>query len=241
MIWFACRQCGKRHGRAEDAAGTLVFCECGQGNRVPWTSTAPEPDPADQPPPPVPTPSVPRWTPQPREDDWAPAPQPPPLRHPRQGRRPDPSLCLNHDTPSEKICDDCRCHFCSACVVRLQERTLCGPCKNFRIRGLHRHGRTSPLSIIALIVALIGGPVCFVLTMMAVGMQVQTDSRPGPVGFCLVALILPAAGLVLGSLALRDVETGNNVGGRSLAATGTAAGLAGVIWTFSVAVLILAK
>ena len=44
MIWFACKQCGKRHGRAESLVGTLVFCECGQGNRVPWASTVPEPE-----------------------------------------------------------------------------------------------------------------------------------------------------------------------------------------------------
>jgi len=35
MIWFACKQCGKRHKQPEDAAGSLIFCECGQANRVP--------------------------------------------------------------------------------------------------------------------------------------------------------------------------------------------------------------
>jgi hypothetical protein len=184
---------------------------------------------------------MPRWTPQPREDDWAPPPQHVPQRHPRQGRRPDPSLCLNHDTPAEKTCDDCHCPFCSACVVRLQDRTLCGPCKNFRVRGLHRPGRVSPMSIIALIVALIGGPVAFFLTLMAVGMHATTENRPGAVGFCLVALVLPVTGLVLGGLALREVEGASNVGGRVLATTGTAAAAAGLVWTFSVAVLILAK
>ena len=42
MIWFTCRQCGKRHVRPEAECGTLVFCECGQGNRVPWQSTVAE-------------------------------------------------------------------------------------------------------------------------------------------------------------------------------------------------------
>jgi hypothetical protein len=185
---------------------------------------------------------MPRWTPPEREDDWAP-PAAPALRHPRQRRRIDPSRCLNHDTPTEKTCDDCRCPFCSACVVRLQDRTLCGPCKNFRIRGMHRPLRTSPMSIIALIVALVGGPVAFFLSLMAVGMHmsIHGDNPAGPVGFCLVALVLPITGLILGGLALREVESSPTVGGRVLATTATAAAAAGVLWTFTVAVMILAK
>src|SRR6516164_6467007 len=66
MIWFACKQCGKRHGRGEHLAGTLVFCECGHGNRVPWSSTIPEPAP--EPPPP----REPRRRPGPPVDDWSP-------------------------------------------------------------------------------------------------------------------------------------------------------------------------
>ena len=45
MIWFSCPKCGKTHGRPENSAGTMVFCECGQGNRVPWESTVAEPPP----------------------------------------------------------------------------------------------------------------------------------------------------------------------------------------------------
>ncbi len=45
MIWFNCSKCGKTHGRPENSIGSVVFCECGQGNRVPWESTAPEPPP----------------------------------------------------------------------------------------------------------------------------------------------------------------------------------------------------
>ena len=44
MIWFGCKKCGKRHGKAESLCGTLVFCDCGFGNRVPWSSTVPEPE-----------------------------------------------------------------------------------------------------------------------------------------------------------------------------------------------------
>jgi hypothetical protein len=166
MIWFACKQCGKRHGRPDNLAGTLVFCECGHGNRVPWSSTVPEPDPeeARPAPPPRPTPRPPAgW----REDDEDDRPDRAPLppRRPRVARRPNPAYCLNHDeTPKEKTCDACRCSFCSACVVTLQGQTLCGPCKNFRVRGLNRPARMAPLAIIAFVLALVCAPVTLFLT-----------------------------------------------------------------------------
>ena len=37
MIWFACKKCGKTQGRPESLAGTLVFCDCSFGIRVPWS------------------------------------------------------------------------------------------------------------------------------------------------------------------------------------------------------------
>jgi hypothetical protein len=40
MIWFPCKHCGKVHGRPENSAGTMIFCDCGQGVTVPWESTA---------------------------------------------------------------------------------------------------------------------------------------------------------------------------------------------------------
>src|SRR5438876_4072272 len=43
MISFTCKQCGKVHTRPESAAGTMIFCTCGQGTRVPWESTAADP------------------------------------------------------------------------------------------------------------------------------------------------------------------------------------------------------
>src|SRR5271169_2112243 len=43
MIWFTCKKCGKTHGRADNSAGTMIFCDCGAGNTVPWESTTAEP------------------------------------------------------------------------------------------------------------------------------------------------------------------------------------------------------
>src|SRR5436309_3165940 len=101
MIWFACKQCGKRHGRADNLAGTLVFCECGQGNRVPWSSTVPEPEAPEPPPPAPPRPRPTLSSPEEQgEPDFPPGREPdlfPPRRRPRAVRRPNPAFCLNHD------------------------------------------------------------------------------------------------------------------------------------------------
>jgi hypothetical protein len=238
MIWFACKQCGKHHGRAESLIGTLVFCECGHGNRVPWASTVPEPE--------VPKEPAPRPAPRaalPADDDDRPPPMdfPRTQRRLRPFRRPDPNFCLNHDeTAAEHTCDACRARFCSACAVTLQGKTLCGPCKNFRVRGLHRPARASALAIVALVLALVSGPVAFVLAMA--GAQTSTGgSVVLGVVLCVVGLILPAAALVVSRFALRDVETKANVRGRSLAMTGLTTALVGVMWCVSVAGLLIFK
>src|SRR5436309_12681516 len=69
MIWFSCRQCGKQHGRADNLAGTMIFCDCGQGLRVPWSSTIPEPEVTEELvplPPPRETPALPAPDDKPR-------------------------------------------------------------------------------------------------------------------------------------------------------------------------------
>jgi hypothetical protein len=238
MIWFACKQCGKHHGRAESLIGTLVFCECGHGNRVPWASTVPEPELPKEPAPRA----VPRSAP-PDDEDRRPPPMdfPRPQRRLRPFRRPDPNFCLNHDeTAAEHTCDACRARFCSACVVTLQGKTLCGPCKNFRVRGLHRPGRASPLAIVALVLGLVGGALSFVLG-VAGGQISAGGSVALGVAFCLLGLLLPGAALVVSRFALRDVETKANVRGRSLAMTGLTTALVGVMWCASVAGLLLFK
>jgi hypothetical protein len=247
MIWFACKQCGKRHGRAESLAGTLVFCECGQGNRVPWSSTAPEPDPAEAPPAPAPAPAPPLrprpWSPPPDDDRRGydfPASRSP-LRVPRPARRPNPAYCLNHDdVASEQTCADCRCSFCSACVVTLQGRTLCAPCKNFRVRVIDRPAPASAMAIVSFVVALISGPVSFILGIVAVGLNESSDGGGG-VLLCLLALALPGVALALAWMALRDIETKPRVGGRALAATGATTALAGVLWGVGIATLMIAR
>ena len=241
MIWFACKQCGKRHGRGEHLAGTLVFCECGQGNRVPWSSTAEEPEPEEARPAPLPPPKS--GVPRPARDDDRPEPE---FRRPlrsRERRRPNPAYCLNHDeTPKEATCDACRCSFCSACVVTLEGQTLCGPCKNFRISGLSRPSRLTPLAIVAFVLALVTTVVTLFLTFLAIGLEVGSDNGVFPaVACCFIALAFAGGETVVGWLALRQIDRQPALGGRALAMTGAVAGLTGIVWAIAIAVFSIAR
>lgn len=233
MIWFSCKQCGKTHGRAEDLSGTLVFCECGQGNRVPWSSTAPEPDAPPRPAEPPPPPRSPAPTPEPEPARAAP-------RAWRRGRpavRPDPSRCFNHeDRPSSTTCEGCRESFCDACVVKLEGNTLCAPCKDYRARAASRPPRVSGLAIASCLLALlVAGPLSFCLPLSVVGMQDGGDSVTvaAPV-FGMIAVALPLTALILGVLALREIETKRDVSGRPVALTGTIAAGVGLLWSLVV-------
>lgn len=234
MIWFACKQCGKRHGRGEDQAGTLIFCECGQGNRVPWSSTAAEPESEET------LPTAPQ-RPRPNED------QPPAeLLRPRRSRdrrQPDPGYCLNHnDAPKHAVCDACRCSFCSACVVELQGRTLCGPCKNFRLGALSRPLRLLPLAIVSFVLALICTLVSLILCFIAIGLTMKLESGlAAALPCCAVALFFAVGELIVSGLALRQMDRQPALGGRGLAMTGAMAGLTGVVWALSLAAFIVAR
>jgi hypothetical protein len=238
MIWFGCKKCGKRHGRAENLAGTMIFCECGHGNRVPWMSTAPEPEAPAQPVPPrarVPAPAEP-------EERRPPEPPLPSRRPARPFRKVRPESCFNHDEQaSSAVCAECRLHFCPACVVTLRGRTLCGPCKNFLIRGSSCPARVLPLAVLALVVCLVSGPVTLILTLLAIGLQASEGVTGGAVLLCLVSLVLPGAGLVLAGMALKQIEVRPQTGGRGLATGGAAAAAAGVLWAVTVAVVAVCK
>jgi hypothetical protein len=233
MIWFACKQCGKHHGRAEHLSGTLVFCECGHGNRVPWSSTVPEPEPE------VARPVPPR--PRVSQDENRPEPERP--RRTRERRRPNPAYCLNHEeTAKEATCDACHGSFCSACVVTLQGKTLCGPCKNFRVRGMNRPARLAPLAVVSFVLALVVTVVSLFLTFMAIGAEVSMEhGTVVAVVLCLVGLLLAGGEMFLGWLALRQIDSKPNLGGRALAMTGAAAGLVGVVWSATIAVFSIVK
>jgi hypothetical protein len=254
MIWFGCKKCGKRHSRAESLCGTLVFCECGFGNRVPYESTVPEPDLPPAAPAPPPRARTPRLDPvddhrrPPRrsipvddQDDW----QPPAFRtRPRkEPKKINPNYCLVHDEkPSEHTCKDCQMRFCSSCVVTLQGDTLCGPCKNFRLRGTHRPAPVSQAAVVSALAGLVSAPIGFCASFWGMA---QGGQAGGHLGGAVLAVVLglafPLAGLVVGGLALRHIENTPNVGGRFLAMTGTVAGLIGTLWSATVGLLLIVR
>jgi hypothetical protein len=232
MIWFICKQCGKKHGRGESMVGTLVFCECGAGNRVPWNSTTTEPEdvpavaaPAQPPPPPPPAAErrpPPSWTPRRRPEV----------------RRVNTGFCFNHeDTPSAHACADCDIGFCSRCVVTLNGETLCGPCKNLRMRFLSRPEQVPGMSIWSLVLGLVGGPAALFLTVFSMDSQATF----GSLLLCLLGMVLPTAALIVGLLALREIDTKAQCGGRSLAVTGATTGLFGTLWSLTIALIVISK
>lgn len=236
MIWFACKQCRKRHGRAENQAGTMVFCECGYGNRVPWSSTVPEPPPEET----APIPPAPR----PPSDERRPEPGfPAPPRRPRERRRINPNYCLNHDEATKQAtCAACRGSFCSACVVSLQGQTLCGPCKNFRFGGLSRPARLPSLAIVAFVLALAGMVVWLILGLVAMTFAVAMDSGiVVAMVCCTIALFFAVGELALSWMALREIDRRPTLGGRGLAMTGATAGLTGMVWALAVALFVVLR
>jgi hypothetical protein len=253
MIAFTCKQCRKRHSRADSQAGTLVFCECGQGNRVPWstgtTNDIPDAVPVAGPMPsqparprasPMPA-AVPASRPVPSEER---RPEPSlPFRKPdRPLRKISPNFCLQHDEdPSEVNCDACKLPFCKRCVVSIQGQTLCGPCKNFRIAGLGRPPRILPLAVYALVISLVSGPVTLILSLVAMGLHISEGATAAAVVLCLLGSSLPITGLILAGLALRQIETRPQVGGRALATSGACIALVGVLWCVTVIGVVVVK
>src|SRR5262245_33896469 len=172
-------------------------------------------------------------------------PLPPPFRPKpkREYRRVNPKYCLNHDElPTEHTCSQCRLPFCSKCVLTLQGEVLCGPCKNFKVRGMQRPTRLTPLAILAAVLGVAAGMMSFCLSFVGGASQAQSAGG-GLVAavFGLVALLPPGGALVMSFYALHEIETKPRVGGRALAMTGTVASLVGLVWTVNVILIIIIK
>ena len=86
-------------------------------------------------------------------------------RRGRGGERRDPDYCFNHqDRPRAGACDDCGEPFCGDCLIKFQGVTLCGPCKNFRVRGMELPPATSSLATASVAISLLTGvPLVFCL------------------------------------------------------------------------------
>ncbi len=214
MIWFACKQCGKTHGRPDSAIGATIFCDCGSGLLVPWESTATEP----------PTPEIVPEMPlafklEPvtfdavasKSDEPAPAPPPRPRKRARTGRR-DPQYCFNHQEAFKRAaCADCGEGFCERCLVSFAGTDLCGPCKNYRVRNLQRAAPLSNLAILSMVGVVLTGPLT--LAMLPVG-------RPGFPVWSVIALVLQVGVFVLSLFAMREADRDPKSTGRVFAFTG---------------------
>jgi hypothetical protein len=218
MIWFACKQCGKTHGRPEHSIGAMIFCDCGQGLTVPWVSTAPEPPNAAALEAAQTTPAAAAPTAEPLNFDLPPPsrprqPEPPPRsRRSRKGRgEPDPTVCFNHDTlPKQHVCPECDLSFCNACVTTFRGRLLCGPCKNYEARLLQQAPRVSGWALTSFFVAFFTA-----LFVFWVGR-----------GYWVLGtlLALQAFAVLAGVTALRRIDRDHRIGGRSQAITGIVLG-----------------
>lgn len=234
MIWFACKQCGKPHCRPENSAGTLVFCECGQGNTIPWESTlAEDAVPRTAPPPmpeakvvPVPSlaPAVPP-RPEPKVVIVPPTPlEPAPMAVVLSPVAPVvptriPNACFNHEgVPFQAECGDCTEKFCRDCLVYVQGKPLCGPCKNHRVRAMHRPLPRPAWAVWSAVLALCTGPLVFCL-------------YPFGTWAGLLSLLPQLFAFGLGLAALSQVLKDAKKTGLSLALTGVVASGLGLFWT----------
>jgi hypothetical protein len=231
MIWFTCKKCGKTHSRSESSAGTMIFCECGNGNTVPWESTVAESttppvttapqgpdlgpiqfDPVTVPTPPSAagskTPSSYPTSPQERDEER-------PYRRGRTEKR-DPDYCFNHQRrPKVESCAECEQNFCADCLVKFQGVLLCGPCKNFRSRREELPPAASTIANASLIITMIAGPLMICLLL----------ARPGDAPMRILSwlsLLPQLLALGLGVWALREAERDRKGGGQWVALTGVA-------------------
>jgi hypothetical protein len=236
VIWFTCKKCGKTHNRADTSAGTLVFCECGNGNTVPWESTA---TPPAVPPMAAPAPQVPELGPIQFDPVTIPTPAssasgaksssyPPstttrrddddydrPYRRGRTEKR-DPDFCFNHQRrPKVEVCSECEQSFCADCLVKFRGVLMCGPCKNFESRRAELPPVATSVASASLIITLIAGPL---MTCMLLWQPASTPIRM----MSLLSLLPQFLALGLGVWALRDAEKDKKGGGQWVAVTGVA-------------------
>jgi hypothetical protein len=249
MIWFKCKKCQKTQGRPDSAAGTMIFCDCGHGNTIPWESTTAEPaapipvvsvpkgplleplqfDPSSVPtvgghtaPPAAPLPPI-------NQSSDYPVHEPPPVEEDRPYRRGrtekrDPDYCFNHQRrPRVGACAECEENFCADCLVKFQGALLCGPCKNFRARREELPPAASSMATASLMISLIAGPLMMCLLIAKPG-------DPSMRVLCYLSLLPQMLAIGLGAWALYEAEKERKGGGQWVAISGIAtAGLTCVL------------
>jgi hypothetical protein len=161
---------------------------------------------------------------------------------PRIPRRVRPTLCFIHDADaSTETCSACKLPFCNNCLVSLQGKPLCGPCKNFSIAGMGRTTRLLPLAVLALVVSLVSAPVVLSLTLLGVALHLSEGYLGVAVALCVLSLTVTTTGLLLGLLALRRFETQPQFAGRGLACGALCAAFMGMTWSVAVAAIVISR
>jgi hypothetical protein len=139
--------------------------------------------------------------------------------------------------PAQETCADCGETFCPRCLVEFQGQRLCGPCKDHRVRKLQRPPRIPGLAIGALAAGLGSAPLVFCITVV----PLPSGNASAMLACAVVGMMIGAAALLLGLAGLRQAEAKPARGGQGLAMTGTACGVAGLLWSLSLAVLLASR
>jgi predicted Zn finger-like uncharacterized protein len=232
------RRIEDRYRSAEEFAMALECWVGAQARRVapeaPPAQPAPAPAPSKSQPIPVvpaalpPSKSQPipvRPTPKPTAPGAIPVAEPVP-RRPAVRRR---LRCFNHgNTPAAHRCAECGEPFCTACLVTLQKKNVCGPCKDFRLRPLERPPRTSVLAIFALALGLASAPFGLCLTLLQQTIYPAAWAHTILVG--LTGLCAAFLALMTGANAFRAIARTAKLRGHVVAAVGMAVAGLGGLW-----------
>jgi hypothetical protein len=96
------------------------------------------------------------------------------------------------------------------------------------------------LAVVAFVLALVSTLVTLILSFTAIGITLTAERGIAvAIPCCVIALVFAIGELIVGGLALRQIEQQPALGGRGLAMTGALAGLTGVVWGFSLALFII--
>jgi hypothetical protein len=166
-----------------------------------------------------------------KHEEHAPKLQRAPFRY----RKVNADICWHHDTEaSAGLCAGCRLPFCASCLVELRGHFVCGACKNFRIAAAGQPIRNDSMALVALISALVAGPVALGLSLVGAGLFFS-DGVPAPTVLLSVVALFPVGGVLGLSLwVLRRLEGQTRLSGRGMALGGACISFAALFWCLSV-------
>jgi hypothetical protein len=99
--------------------------------------------------------------------------------------------------------------------------------------------RMSVLAIVAMVLGLLSCPKAGCFSFLSLGLSPEVSGLG--IFLILMGLLLPLTGLVVGMLAMRDIDRNPRVGGRALAMTGAATAAMGILWCLTMVLVLVAK